>query len=86
MATAIDYPMTHQGVRDLDHPIRPTRVNVGAGERTASSVGGALLAGFGLARGGLFGLALAAVGGALVYRGSTGHCLAYAALGMNTAR
>jgi len=86
MAEVMRYPMTHQGVRDLDNPIRPSRVNVGSSERLVSAAGGALLAGFGLGRGGLAGLLLAALGGALVYRGVTGHCSAYAAVGVNTAR
>jgi uncharacterized membrane protein len=88
--TAADYPMTHQGVRDLDNPIRPGRraggVNVGPDERAASALGGAVLAGFGLARGDLCGLLLAAAGGALAYRGVTGHCAGYAAAGIDTAR
>jgi uncharacterized membrane protein len=82
------FATTRQGVRDLDRPTRPVRAavtNVGPNERAASTLGGALLAGYGLARMGLWGLALAAVGGALVYRGATGHCHAYAAAGVNTA-
>jgi uncharacterized membrane protein len=86
MASATSFPKTRQGVRDLDRPARPSGVNVGPNERAASTLGGALLAGFGLARMGLCGLALAALGGALVYRGATGHCHAYAAAGVNTAR
>ena len=89
MTTTQEFPMTHQGVRDLDHPFRPTNsptcVNVGSGERVASTLGGAVLAGLGVARGGVSGLALAALGGALVYRGSTGHCSAYSAMGVSTA-
>jgi uncharacterized membrane protein len=88
MANAMNFAMTHQGVRDLDHPVRPTagKVNVGNTERAVSSVGGAMLAGLGVARGGLAGLALAALGGALIFRGATGHCSMYAATGANTAR
>lgn len=89
----MNYPMTRQGVRDLDHPIRPGTggggaggVNVGPAERAASSLGGALLAGLGLGRGGVIGLSLAAVGAALAYRGYSGHCSAYSALGMSTNR
>lgn len=82
------YQMTHQGVRDLDNPIRPrsAKVNVGSVERTASSVGGAVLAGLGLGKGGVAGLLLAAVGAGLIYRGQTGHCSLYAATGTNTNR
>jgi uncharacterized membrane protein len=88
MTNATDFPMTRQGVRDLDHPSRHgnAQVNVGATERALSSVGGAVLAGLGVGHGGLTGFALAALGGALVLRGSTGHCSVYAATGVNTAR
>jgi len=86
MAEVMQYPMTHQGLRDLDHPIKPSNINVSQNERIASTLGGALLAGFGLANGGVMGLLLAATGGALAYRGVTGHCSAYAAAGINTAR
>jgi uncharacterized membrane protein len=60
-------------------------VNVGDTERWASFVGGTTLALYGLSRGTLGGLALAAVGGCLVYRGATGHCDVYKALGVSTA-
>lgn len=71
------------------HDRRPTAgpdVNVGDAERWASVLGGGALAAYGLTRGSLGGLALAALGGALVYRGATGHCSAYAALHVNTAQ
>ncbi len=61
------------------------QVNVGDAERWASLIGGGLLAGFGLARRSLGGLALAAVGGGLLYRGLTGHCSIYKTLNVNTA-
>lgn len=82
------YQMTRQGVRDLNNPIRPAsaKVNIGPNERAMSSVGGALLAGLGAAKGGLTGLLLATLGAGLVYRGQTGHCSLYAATGVNTNR
>jgi uncharacterized membrane protein len=58
--------------------------NVGDGERLASFLGGSALALFGLSRGSLGGLALAAVGGSLVYRGMSGYCAVYDALGVDT--
>jgi uncharacterized membrane protein len=61
------------------------RVNVGTGERVASLLGGGLVALYGLSRGTTSGLVLAAVGGALAYRGYTGHCNVYQALGHSTA-
>ena len=60
-------------------------VNVGQVERWASAVGGGALALYGLTRGNLPGVALALLGASLVYRGTTGHCYAYQAMGVNTA-
>ena len=85
-----DYPMTHQGIRDLDQPRRaswndPMRVNVGDSERTLSALGGGALFALGLARGGCTGLALLWGGAALLLRGVTGHCTVNEALGRSTA-
>jgi uncharacterized membrane protein len=83
----VDYQMTHQGVRDLDNPIRRHRVNVGPDERALSTLGGAALAGFALGVGGFWEIMLgAAAGTCLIYRGLTGHCSGYAAAGINTAK
>lgn len=60
-------------------------VNVGQVERLASAIGGGALALYGLTRGNLPGVALALLGASLVYRGTTGHCYAYQAMGVNTA-
>ena len=59
--------------------------NVGETERWLSLVGGGLLALDGLRRGSLGGVAEAIAGGSLLYRGLTGHCHLYAAVGVNTA-
>ena len=59
--------------------------NIGEAERQASMVGGTILAVCGLLKGSMSGLALAAIGGALIYRGHTGHCQLYQALGHSTA-
>ena len=64
---------------------QPRRVNVGETERWLSVLGGGALAILGLSRESLPGLAVAAVGGSLVYRGLTGHCSLYRALGLDTA-
>ncbi len=64
----------------------PAAVNVGDAERWLSLIGGGALAAYGLTRGSLTGLALAAAGGALAYRGASGHCPLYGALGLNSAR
>lgn len=60
-------------------------LNVGEYERWASVLGGSALALYGLERGSWAGFALAGLGGSLIYRGATGHCACYAALGINTA-
>jgi len=59
--------------------------NVGETERWASVAGGGLLSVLGLSRGSLGGAAMAALGAGLVYRGVTGHCHMFSALGVSTA-
>jgi uncharacterized membrane protein len=60
-------------------------INVGDIERQFSMIGGTALAICGLLRGSMSGLSLAAIGGALIWRGHTGHCEMYHMLGHNTA-
>ncbi len=60
-------------------------MNVGETERWASMIGGGALALYGLTRGSLGGVTLALVGGALLYRGVSGQCDLYQAIGVNTA-
>jgi len=50
-----------------------------------SMIGGTVLAAYGLLRGSFSGLALAAIGGALIWRGHTGHCEMYHMLGHSSA-
>jgi uncharacterized membrane protein len=59
--------------------------NVGDLERLLSLLGGGGLALCGATRGTLGGLGLALLGGALMYRGATGQCPCYRALGINTS-
>src|SRR5205807_532727 len=61
------------------------RINVCDSERLLSVGVGSGLAVYGLTRGSLAGLATAAIGGCIAYRGVTGHCELYHALGINTA-
>jgi len=63
-----------------------SNINVGYNERMASVVGGPLLALYGLTRATPGGIVLAATGGYLFYRGLTGYCPAYQALGVTTTR
>lgn len=65
---------------------RRKQKNVSDGERAVSIASGAVLALLGLERRDLAGLAIAGIGGALAYRGATGHCSAYQALGVDTRR
>jgi uncharacterized membrane protein len=58
-------------------------INVGSTERILSVLGGAVIGLYGLGRIRLSGVALAALGGAFIYRGVTGHCNVYQALGMD---
>ena len=60
-------------------------INVSSVERWASAIGGGALAVYGLTRRSSGGLLLSALGAGLLYRGTTGHCHAYEALGVNTA-
>jgi uncharacterized membrane protein len=59
--------------------------NISEVERWSSVAVGGLLVLAGLTRGRGTGLLLGLAGGALVYRGVTGHCHCYDALGINTA-
>ena len=64
---------------------RSSSINVGQWERLASlAVGGAIVA-CGVRRGSMSGGTLALIGSGLIYRGLSGHCHAYEALGIDTA-
>ena len=60
-------------------------INLAPAERQISMIGGGLLTLYGLTRLSFKGLAMAAAGGTLFYRGLTGRCPAYSALGIDTA-
>lgn len=60
-------------------------VNVGQTERMISAIAGGALALYGLRRGSLGGLLVAAVGAALGYRGVSGNCQLYEKLGIDSA-
>jgi uncharacterized membrane protein len=59
--------------------------NVGQSERVASGVAGGLMVVYGLSKGSLGGLLIAAAGAAVAHRGLTGHCSLYEKLGVSTA-
>jgi uncharacterized membrane protein len=64
---------------------RRGRVNVAGGERAASVAAGSVLVALGLWRRSLPGMLIAGLGSAMLYRGATGHCHAYGALGRSSA-
>src|SRR5947209_1391494 len=63
---------------------RPRQSNVSNPERWISIAAGGAMAAYGLARRSAGGLTLAGLGSALVWRGATGHCSLYEALGIST--
>jgi uncharacterized membrane protein len=67
-------------------PSHEHTINVGSTDRRISMLAGGALLLFGLSRRSLGGLALAGLGGGLMYRGVTGHCHCYDMLGIDTAR
>jgi uncharacterized membrane protein len=98
MPETMTFQRTRQGLRDLDKadgPVLPVSggpvprpaegVNVGETERWLCGLTGGAMALSGLSRGGLCGLGLAALGGALAYRALSGHCPLFQSLGINTA-
>lgn len=62
------------------------RVNLGTIERWLSGLGGGTLLGYGILRRDWVGASMAAIGGALVARGATGHSFLYQGLNVNTAQ
>jgi uncharacterized membrane protein len=58
-------------------------VNVGRGERLLSTIIGGLLTVYGLRRRGRAGYGIAVIGAEMLYRGTTGHCHAYGAMGIS---
>lgn len=76
--TSVDtsaYAAQHHGI---------TGVNVGRTERLLSALGGGALAAYGITRLDWAGAGLALLGGALLYRGVTGHSYVYQALDIHT--
>ncbi|HEX5324597.1 MAG TPA: SRPBCC family protein [Capsulimonadaceae bacterium] len=59
--------------------------NVSTMERIPSAVAGAALMAYGLSRRNLPGVIMAVAGSEMLYRGATGRCPVYGALGVNTA-
>lgn len=88
MAAAIQIdvqPEMQARSREHTSPKAPQHINVNQQERWLSGLSGSALVWYGLRHGGWSGLLLAAAGGGLLYRGLTGHCELYAALGVNSS-
>ncbi|HEX8199891.1 MAG TPA: SRPBCC family protein [Isosphaeraceae bacterium] len=85
MASAESIRIRQAAARDVWQQGGAGTVNVGQGERLASNIGGGVLVLAGMLRGGLSGLTMTLLGGALLYRGVTGHCHLYEALGASTS-
>jgi uncharacterized membrane protein len=65
---------------------RPRRYqNVGTNERAVSVAAGSILAMLGVGRRDTLGWIIAGIGGGLIYRGASGNCPAYSAIGADTA-
>ena len=64
---------------------RSTERNVANVERWLSVIAGSALVAYGLKRRTIAGLVLSGIGGVLVWRGTSGHCIVYEALGISTA-
>jgi uncharacterized membrane protein len=69
-------------MRTSSTTVVPVR-NMGIGERWASIIGGGMLLKYGLGRGSVSGVAVAALGGNLIYNGVTGYSPIFQALGMH---
>lgn len=80
-----DRAVSRRAAGPLAHRRRRSSVNVAGGERAASLAAGSVLVALGLRRRSVPGMLIASFGGAMLYRGATGHCHAYGALGRSTA-
>ena len=76
---------THQIERSWTDTLTDTTTNVGAAERAVSAIAGGALVAYGIKNGGIGGTLAGLLGGAMLYRGTTGHCHAYEAMGVDTS-
>jgi uncharacterized membrane protein len=71
--------------RMTEETLNSAQRNVGEPERWISVIAGSAIAAYGLKMRSIPGLVLAGVGGALVWRGASGHCMVYESMGLSTA-
>lgn len=76
---------TEEHENSLSTFLTDTSQNVNNAERVASSLAGGAMLAYGLKHGGVSGAILSVLGGGMLFRGATGHCHMYDALGVNTA-
>lgn len=90
MATEAKQPLTYHmdlsSIREEIGSELPKFKNVAEPERWASMFGGGGLVAYGLSRRDLPGLAIAALGGFLFNRGSSGYCALYNQMNVNTRK
>ena len=67
-----------------EHAFSRSEKNVNDPERWVSVVIGGALAAYGLKMRSIPGMVLGAIGGALIWRGATGHCIVYEGLGISS--
>ena len=77
-------PQTNRSPRGLSKSRVSPRVNVGKVERQLSLAAGIGSVAIGVARRDVPGLVIAAIGAGLLYRGASGHCSVYDALGVDS--
>lgn len=91
----LDIPLYRRWVRDawppfghascdMSHAMKHEK-NINDPERWMSVIVGSALAAYGLKKRSIGGFALSAIGGAMVWRGATGHCMVYESLGVSSA-
>lgn len=81
--TGPSWPGSHPRRRPRQRP-RSRRENVGRTERIASLIAGSVIGAFAFKQRGRLGLVLSVAAGELIYRGMTGHCHVYSAIGINS--
>jgi uncharacterized membrane protein len=78
--------MQYQNEESITQFLSDTTPNVNSTERAISAIAGGALVAYGLKNGGVIGILSTIAGGGMLYRGTTGHCHMYDALGVNTRK
>jgi uncharacterized membrane protein len=75
----------HVSQTPMMNPAQMSNINVGAGERYISLLGGVAMIWLAMRQRGMATLLMSLIGGEMIYRGVTGNCPIYSALKINTA-